>query len=61
MISVAEIRQLVELTEQQSDERSRVAEHLVRAWQALTPPVNPVIAREQIEYAARVLIEAGKL
>ena len=57
MISVAEARRLVELTEQ-SDDRARAAEHLVRAWQALAPRTsNPVIAREQVECAIRVLLQ----
>jgi hypothetical protein len=57
LISHAEIQALVNLTEQQGDERARVAEHLVRALLALTPPTaNPLIAREQIEIAVRLLL-----
>lgn len=57
MISVEDARALVKLTERDNDPRSRVAEHLVRALLALTPPTaNPLIAREQIEIAVRLLL-----
>lgn len=57
MISVEDARALVKLTERDNDPRSRVAEHLVRAAIALSHPVNPIIAGEQIAMAARALIE----
>lgn len=57
MISAEDFRALVKLTKRDNDSRARVAEHLVRAAIALTPPVNPIIAGEQIAMAARALIE----
>lgn len=58
MITAADFRALVELTERNDDPRARVAEHLVRAALALSPPaVNPIIAGEQIAMTARALLE----